>query len=210
MCLTLSFPVCGVYKRLKLTIFHIYLFDQFTQSYNSFVLTCISGYGMLIIMIKVIDCIHVGVKEEYERAIGCGVKVVCALNRAAGFVTHQSVVGWEGRGCDKRNPYYLYKRRDDGIYLNMIDGDDPKYVSDIMVNAALLYIWQMVQEGEDVFIYCSMGVSRAPSIALMYMLENGLIERSEDTVRIFKRDFYRGYRPKMGNLLYIKRRWNVS
>lgn len=52
-------------------------------------------------------------------------KIVCALNRANGFVTHQSQVGWSGRGCDKDNPHYLYKEDVDAIYLNMIDGGLP-------------------------------------------------------------------------------------
>lgn len=51
--------------------------------------------------------IYVGTKEEYKVAINKGMKIVCALNRAKGYVTHQSVVGWEGRGCNKDNPYYF-------------------------------------------------------------------------------------------------------
>jgi len=38
--------------------------------------------------------IYVGTKEEYRTAQSKGMKIVCALNRANGFVTHQSQVGW--------------------------------------------------------------------------------------------------------------------
>ena len=175
-------------------------------------MTILSGYviTILINMKRLGDyLIYIGVKKEHEIAVGCGMKVVCALNRAKGFVTHQSVVGWEGRGCDSGNLYYLYKRDCDAIYLNMIDGDRPEYVNDVMVNAALDFISYWVDSGSEVFIYCSRGESRAPSIALMWLLENGMIERCVDTVKIFKRDFYRGYIPKSGNLLYIKRRWKI-
>lgn len=37
--------------------------------------------------------IFVGTKEEYRMAVSQGMKIVCALNRANGFVTHQSKVG---------------------------------------------------------------------------------------------------------------------
>lgn len=153
--------------------------------------------------------VYIGTKEESSLAINEEMKIVCALNRAKGFVTHQSVVGWSGRGCNPRDPHYLYMRNDYAIYLNMIDGNDPSYVSDIMIDAALEFIDYWVGENEKIFIYCSFGESRGPSIALMWLLENDLIERSGNTFKIFKEEYCRGYNPGRGNLLYIKRRWGV-
>jgi hypothetical protein len=37
--------------------------------------------------------IYVGTKEKYPTAVSQGMKIVCALKRANGFVTHQSKVG---------------------------------------------------------------------------------------------------------------------
>ena len=51
--------------------------------------------------------LFVGVKEQYTTARNKGMKIVCALNRSNGFVTHQSVVGWQGKGCDPRHPIQL-------------------------------------------------------------------------------------------------------
>ncbi len=153
--------------------------------------------------------LFVGVKEEYNIARQKGMKIVCALNRANGFVTHQSVVGWQGRGCNPASPYYLFKREPDAIYLNMIDGDDPKYVNDEMINPALDFIHQHITLGNEVFIYCSLGESRSPSIALMYLLEYGYIEKSSNTLNLFKNEYYPNYIPKSGNLLYIKKRWGI-
>jgi hypothetical protein len=151
--------------------------------------------------------LYVGTKEEYRRAKNDGMKIVCALNRANGFVTHQSVVGWQGRGCDKRSPYYLFKETSDAIYLNMIDGDDPKYVNNDMINPALDFIHKNLEAGDKVFVYCSLGESRSPSIALMYMLQYGLIDKDPDVLMEFRRKYYPKYQPKNGNAFYIKRRW---
>lgn len=150
--------------------------------------------------------IYVGTKEEYQLAVNEGMKIVCALNRANGYVTHQSVVGWSGRGCNKDNPYYLFKQTDDAIYLNMIDGDDPAYVSDDMINPALEFIKSALEDQDKVFIYCSLGESRSPSIALMYLLENDLLA-TENAITEFKSRYYNNYFPKRGNLEYIKNRW---
>lgn len=153
--------------------------------------------------------IYVGTKEEYQDAINSGMKIVCALNRASGFVTHQSVVGWSGRGCNKEHPDYLYRLESDAIYLNMIDGDDPKYISDDMIDAALDFIHWRLEVGEKVFVYCSLGESRSLSIALMYMLEHGLIE-PYDSIEIFRKKYYEKYSPKKGNSEYIEDRWGVK
>ena len=91
----------------------------------------------------------------------------------------------------------------------MIDGDNPKYVNDEMINPALNFIKEHIEKGNEVFIYCSLGESRGPSIALMYLLENNLIEKSENTFNIFKQEYYPNYQPKRGNLLYIKNRWGI-
>ncbi|MCF2829609.1 MULTISPECIES: dual specificity protein phosphatase family protein [unclassified Pseudoalteromonas] len=150
--------------------------------------------------------LYVGTKEEYTAAKSKGMKIVCALNRAGGFVTHQSVVGWTGRGCDKNHPHYLFKETEEAIYLNMIDGEDPKYVNDAMIEPALNFIKNNLDQGYSVFIYCSLGESRSPSIALMYMLENNMINK-ENAVEEFKKQYYPAYSPKFGNLGYIQRRW---
>lgn len=153
--------------------------------------------------------LFVGTKEEYSAAKQRGMKIVCALNRATGFVTHQSVVGWTGRGCNPSSPYYLFKREPDAIYLNMIDGEDPKYVNDAMINPALEFIHDHLKANNEVFVYCSLGESRSPSIALMYLLEHGHIENTSNAISQFSREYYPNYHPKAGNLLYIKNRWKV-
>ncbi|MCF8346508.1 MAG: hypothetical protein K9G38_04785 [Bacteroidales bacterium] len=153
--------------------------------------------------------LYVGSKEEYRLAVQQGMKIVCALNWAKGFVTHQSVVGWTGRGCNKDNPYYLFKREPDAIYLNMIDGNDPKYVNVEMINPALDFIHQHLQKDNSVFIYCSLWELRSPSLALMYMLEQGLIEKDANTINAFRTNYYPDFAPKNGNLQYIKQRWGI-
>jgi len=153
--------------------------------------------------------IYVGTKEEYQIARQKGFKIVCALNQANGYVTHQSVVGWQGRGCNPASPYYLFKREADAIYLNMIDCKDPKYINDAMINPALDFIHESIEQGNEVFIYCSLGESRSPSIALMYLLEYDLIEKNENVFDTFRNEYYPMYNPKLGNIEYIKNRWGI-
>lgn len=151
--------------------------------------------------------IYIGTKEEYHTAISQKMKIVCALNRASGFVTHQSQVGWSGRGCNKDNPYYLYKEEQDAIYLNMIDAEDPIYVNDEMIDATLSFMKRHLDNNETIFVYCSLGESRSPSIALMCMLEHGLVDANDNVLVDFRDKYYGNYQPKRGNREYIMTRW---
>ncbi len=151
--------------------------------------------------------LYVGTKEEYENAKSQGMKIVIALNRAKGYVTHQSIVGWEGKGCNKDNPFYLYKKTEEYIVLNLVDTKEEKYISDKLIDSALDFIKINLEEKNKVFIYCSLGESRSPSIALMYLLEQNLLENNTNVFEIFTQTIYTSYNPKDGFINYINRRW---
>ncbi|MEA2015462.1 MAG: dual specificity protein phosphatase family protein [Actinomycetota bacterium] len=153
--------------------------------------------------------IYVGTKEEYQTARQKGMKIVCALNRAKGYVSHQSVVGWSGKGCNKNNPHYLFKQQQNAIYLNMFDTNNPQHIKHEMINKTLSFMHNNLQNNEKVFVYCSKGESRAPSIALMYMLEYNLVDKNNKPLTTFKNKLYPAYKPKKGIYLYIKNRWNL-
>lgn len=151
--------------------------------------------------------LYVGRKEEAETAFSNGMKVVIALNRANGFISHQSIVGWSGRGCNKDNPYYLFKTTDEYIALNLIDQDHSEYISNELIDNALRFIDKNIRAGEKVFIYCSLGESRSPSIALMYLLQYQNFS-TQNAINRFKQDLYPKYKPKLGFINYIENRWN--
>lgn len=150
--------------------------------------------------------LYVGTKEEADFAFSNGMKVVIALNRVKGFITHQSIVGWSGRGCNKDNPYYLFKETDEYIALNLIDTDRSEYISNELINNALAFINDKIENGEKVFIYCSLGESRSPSIALMYLLQYQGYDSQNAIIR-FKQEYYPEYTPKLGFVNYIENRW---
>ncbi len=151
--------------------------------------------------------LYVGTKEEFEQAYNQGMKLVIAVNTAGDYPTHKTIVGWEGRGCNKDNPYYLFKEEQEYIALNLVDTDDEKYINDKLINRVLLFIDKNLKQGEKVFIYCSKGESRSPSIALMYLLEKNLIEKNSEVFEMFKKEMYNYYNPKKGFVDYISNRW---
>ena len=64
------------------------------------------------------------------------------------------------------------------LILNLIDADDVKYINKTTVNAAIRFIHLSLHDNHKVLIHCNKGHSRAPVIALLYLLCNGDIQAS--------------------------------
>lgn len=154
-------------------------------------------------MKKIIENLYVGDKSEYLSAVYHGAAIVCAMNNGAGNSYH-SMVGKK----TPDHPDYLYKDMGNEIYLNMIDGKDPKYIHDDMINAAVSFIDRKIRD-HNVFIYCSKGQSRAPSLAMIYMMDKGLITKDRAGILAFHR-LYPGYLPGEGIKKYITHRYGLK
>ena len=90
--------------------------------------------------------------------------------------------------------------------LNMVDADDPKYFSDEMVNAGLEFITERMAEGDAVLCHCNMGLSRGPSMAMLWLFEHGFLDDEfRYAVPQFK-SLYPDYCPSRGIWEYLKRR----
>jgi hypothetical protein len=94
--------------------------------------------------------------------------------------------------------------------LNMVDAEHPKYFSDEMVNAGLDFITERFAEGDAVLCHCNMGVSRSPSIAMLWMFEHGFLDNEfRYAVPQFK-DLYKNWMPANGVWQYVKARCEKS
>lgn len=153
-------------------------------------------------MIKISDLeLYVGTKEEYAIAEKQGMAIVCAMNVGDG-VSYRSVVG----KTTAEDSDYLYKEVAGDLFLNLIDGKDPKYVSDELINNALAYIESKLLSGKKVFVYCSEGKSRAPSLAFMFLMWQEILPSKLSSYVEFLK-LYPNYRPGDGIGLYISKRF---
>ena len=154
-------------------------------------------------MRRITKNLYVGDKSEYRNAVDHGAAIVCAMNNG-GSNSYQSMVGKK----TPDHPDYLYKDMGNEIYLNMIDGKDPKYVHDDMIDAAVRFIDRKIKD-HNVFIYCSKGESRAPSLAMIYMMDKGLIAKDRTGIMEFHR-LYPEYLPGEGIKKYITHRYGLK
>ena len=159
-------------------------------------------------MIEVYKGIWVGTADDYEDEVK-GQKG-WAVVHACKEPYHRKLIGYKGRGCPKSHPEYLYADRGDRLYLNMVDVPDKKFYSDEMIGKALDFIYQKWEvEHKDVLIHCNRGVSRSPSLALLFFVRSGILEGEtlEDIIEQFK-EVYPDYNPGQGILGYVEDCWS--
>lgn len=104
---------------------------------------------------------------------------------------HRKALGYTGRTPDNNHSEYLIAYRDRKIILNMIDPPNSKYFENIQFEKSLLFIDENLKKGNKVLIHCNQGISRSPSIGLLYLSVNRII-RNED-YNFAKEDFMKIY-----------------
>ncbi len=151
-------------------------------------------------MVKMLNLdLFVGNKDEYLTALNNKMKVVCCISK--GQLSHLSVAGM----VNSTHQDYLYKETKDGLFLNMVDADNIKYIPGKMISKALDYIDNELAKGNKVFVFCSLGQSRSPSIALMYLFRANLISSISEFIRIYPK-----YKPNTGILDYVKKYYSAT
>jgi len=138
--------------------------------------------------------IFVGSLEDYEN-IKCNPGFVFV--QACKEPCHRQALGYTGRAVNKNHPEYLVTYRPQRIILNMVDADTGKYFSNILFEKSIEFISSNIKNQKKVLIHCNQGLSRAPSIGLLYLAINKKI--SNKTFWDAKEDFmkiYPEYAPK--------------
>ena len=160
-----------------------------------------------VLMIEVHPGLHVGSEIEYESRVR--LQSGWAVIHACKDPYHRQALGYTGRAASKDHPEYLIARRGDRLILNLVDADNPAYIPDEIMNAAVEFIHERLSLGQKVMVHCNQGMSRSPSIAMLY-----LAIHTEQLSRIsFERDFaafreiYPPFSPAPGVAGYLRARW---
>jgi hypothetical protein len=89
---------------------------------------------------------------------------------------HQRALGYRGN-LSSRHPNYLSYEQRNHLFLNRIDPDEPLFMLPLF-SVALDFIQKHVSQ-RKVLIHCNHGLSRAPSIALLYLAKRAKVISTE-------------------------------
>jgi hypothetical protein len=120
---------------------------------------------------------------------------------------HQRAVGYRG-SLPKNHPNYLIKEQEFHLFLNIIDPDKPLFMPQVFT-VSLDFIKKNISQ-RKVLIHCNNGISRAPSLALLYMAKRAKTISNENFLAA-KMEFnkiFPAYSPSKGIELYLTKNWN--
>jgi hypothetical protein len=121
---------------------------------------------------------------------------------------HRQALGYTGRAASKDHPEYLFARREGRLILNLVDVDDVNFVSPLIIDAALSDIHQNLM-AMKVMVHCNQGLSRSPSIALLYLAKFSDLfgeQDYDDALQNFQR-LYPPFAPAKGMADYVRLNW---
>jgi len=157
-------------------------------------------------MIQIHPKLFIGTEQDYETHVRG--RPGWAVVHACKEPYHRQLLGYTGRGAPKDNPEYLIARRGDCLYLNLVDTEDPAYVSSVIVHAALDFIGESLAAGKNCLVHCNLGESRSPSLGLLYLSRVGVIPKASlpEAEQVFIK-LYPTYRPKTGMRGFLAAHW---
>lgn len=160
-------------------------------------------------MYKIINNLYVGPASTVPFAKECGFSVLGACK----YPLHQQNARLSGASKDgylkigKPEKEYYFAERDHALYCNLIDTESMEYIPDVIIERAIKFIADEIADGRNVLVVCNNGVSRSPSIALMYLIKAGFFDARyafEDVLKVFRK-IYPLYSPNKGMYDYTKR-----
>ena len=160
-------------------------------------------------MYKIINNLYVGPVSTVPFGKECGFSILGCCK----YPLHQrnaQLRGMDRPGylkiCKSEKEYY-YAERDHALYCNLIDADSMEYIPDVIIERALKFIADEIADGRKVLAVCNNGVSRSPSIALMYLIKKGYFSGCytfDEVLKVFCKK-YPLYSPNKGMYDYTKR-----
>jgi predicted protein tyrosine phosphatase len=109
-------------------------------------------------------------------------------------------------------PEHHLARREQHLFLNMRDADNPEiYSKKALIDPALAFIDEMRAKEANILIHCEQGLSRSPSLALLYLatrlgaLPNASLAAAEEQFRTL----YPRYSPGYGIWAHMQQHWEA-
>ncbi len=156
-------------------------------------------------MIEIFNNIFIGTDQECSITHSADWAVIHACK----YPCHANAVGYKG-SLPPMHPNYLVLENDHSLFLNMVDMEkelSPIYTNPIM-KSAMEFIEKHIAE-QKTLIHCNQGLSRSPSIALLYLASKGYITNDSysNAVADFRK-MYPVFNPGRGIALYMNNNWD--
>jgi hypothetical protein len=137
-------------------------------------------------------------RETTEWAVVHACKIPC----------HQKAVGYTG-SLPPNHPYYLIYEKPNHLFLNIIDPPRPMFPSQLFTKSLDFVDYHIKKQ--KVLVHCNNGLSRAPSIALLFLAKRirKINNDSFEQAAVDFKKFYPYYQPGAGIIIYLHQNWKI-
>lgn len=97
---------------------------------------------------------------------------------------HKAILGYKGNAAPKDENYLFFYKRN-ALVLNLIDAQDPNYISRQCIDETLTFIDKEIKSGKKVLVACDKGQSRSAGICYLYMHSKGLVKSLAEFKEIY-------------------------
>ena len=121
---------------------------------------------------------------------------------------HRFFLGYQ-KALPQDHPNYLFVEHENDLYINMIDPHEARYFRPSLFTTAVEFIDRHIEKN-PVAIHCERGLSRSPSVALVYLASTGMVANSSfDEARAQFSELYPSYAPGEGIETFLRQSWEV-
>lgn len=121
---------------------------------------------------------------------------------------HRSLIGFQGSKCPEDKYFYEDDKRCSLCIIDFPKEFQWGWFPEDMLKSTMEFIDKSLADGKNVLIHCNQGMSRAPSIAFMYLVSRGLMKEDtfENNLKYFI-ELYPEYRPATAIFTNVKRKY---
>ena len=158
-------------------------------------------------MIRVDDHLYIG--DQVECSFLGDPRPFVAVVHAAKWPCHAQAVGYDGKTkIHPSHPEYLWAERPGHVFLNIIDPKEPLFRVEVFTKA-LDFLDEWTPKG-SVLCHCNNGLSRAPSIAMLWMAKRAkaFLGSSYPEAKAAFTRIMGGYTPGKGIEAFLEEKWD--
>lgn len=156
-------------------------------------------------MQEIIDRLWVGSDADVPEAKRRGyARLTAAKDGPDG---HREMLGYTTMGAPK-DENYLFVRKGDHAAMNLIDIDDPEFISEKMILQGIEFAQEMWSKGKKILIHCNAGHSRGPTTAFLFMRSIGELPQPFNRAKKIFKALYEPWDPGHGMEFVARKMWN--
>ena len=157
-------------------------------------------------MEEIIKGLWLGSDEDVPEAKRRGYARLCVCKD--GPDSHRSMLGYTTLGAPKGKDY-LVARRGDVMALNVIDNPDPQMIPEEALMAGIEFIHEMMLKGKKIFVHCNAGMSRSPTLVMMYLRTIGELDQPFNRAQKIFDTIYPKHDPGAGMEFHARNMWDT-